>query len=264
LAEKFITYAERARLNDVVFTALFGDYETLNEVKVTRGMNSRFLCFTDNPKLKSDTWEIVVTPAKVPGDSIRSSRVIKMLGYQDFPKGTRSLYVDNSVSLIANPSDILDDWLQAGPMAFMHHSTRATVRDEFFVCSAYGLDNPSKIYSQYNFYKRRIPHILAEKPFWGGMIARVSDDSVDTFMNEWFSQYMRFARRDQLGINASAALTGISISAIEGRNDLAWSHNWPVVINRKNEIRDSIGQSVFRKPKIVLNGIRYAPRFYLK
>jgi hypothetical protein len=251
-------------LKDVVFTALYGDYETLNEVNVPTSLNSRFLCFTDNPGLKSNTWEIVVTPAKVPGDSIRSSRAIKMLGYQDFPKGTRSLYVDNSVSLLASPNDILDNWLQSGPMAFMHHSTRATVRDEFFICSAYGLDNPSIIYSQYKFYKRRIPQILAEKPFWGGMIARVSDDSVDTFMNEWFAQYMRFARRDQLGINAAAALTGIPISAIEGRNDLAWSHNWPIVMNRKNEIRDSIGQSVFRKPRIVIKGIRYAPKFYFK
>lgn len=250
-------------LKDVVFTAMFGDYETLNYVDVAKNSACEFICFTDNPNLKSETWQVVQTAPRIPGDNIRSSRAIKMLGHQRFPRGTRSLYVDNSVKLIVDPTKILDDWLVNRPLAFMGHSSRETVRGEFFICSAYGLDDPNKIYEQYRYYRDTVPQVLGQRPFWGGMIARESNESVDIFMEEWFAQYMRFSRRDQLAINATAAITGIEICRIEGRNDLSWSHAWPLATNRKVESRDTVGNSIFRKPKIILNGLHYAPRYYL-
>ena len=48
---------------DVVFTSLFGKYEKLNEIKIDKNPNTRYICFTDDDDLISETWEIfLITP----------------------------------------------------------------------------------------------------------------------------------------------------------------------------------------------------------
>lgn len=263
MASSIYQSGEILKLEDIVFTAMFGDYETLNEVPEEILSKCKFICFTDSPQLQSQTWNVVQVAPLVPGDSVKSSRAVKMLGHQNFPAGTRSLYVDNTVQLLVDPEIILDEWLRDCSLAYMHHSTRKTVRDEFFVCAVYGLDSFKKIFEQYNYYKQKFPNVLREKPFWGGMIARVTCEDVNKFMNEWFTQYMRFARRDQLAINAASKLSGITISPVDGRNDLNWSHKWPISKNRKVSTRYRNRGVFLRKLLLILNGLRYAPRFYL-
>lgn len=248
---------------DVVFTTVMGDYESMNELQLQSLGNCRYVCFTDSPKLTSSTWEIIRVEPFVPGDSVRSSRRIKMLGYQYFPSGTRSLYIDNSVKLGVPGDLVLDEWLVSGPVSFMHHSTRKTVRDEFFICSAYGLEVQEVLWKHFQYYKKNIPKVLIQQPHWGGMIARINDPMVDRLMLEWARQYERFSKRDQLSLNASSIVSGVPIHAIEGRNDIAPWHTWPITSNRKNETRSTIGDTKFRKVRIILNGLRFGARFYL-
>ena len=77
-----------------------------------------------------------------------------MLGHRYFPEGTRTLYIDNTVKLKVDGSIVLDDWLKESDIAFMRHYSRKTVRGEFFVCSAYGLDSQELIHKQFRFYKK--------------------------------------------------------------------------------------------------------------
>ena len=125
---------------DVVFTALFGQYESLNELMISKNSTTRYICFTDDPLLSSKTWEIKVVAPNAPEFPARSSREIKLLGHKFFPEGTRSLYIDNTVRLKVDGSIVLDEWLRNSKIAFMRHYSRKTVRGEFFICSAYGLD----------------------------------------------------------------------------------------------------------------------------
>ena len=248
---------------DVVFTALFGRYETLNEIEISMNPETRYICFTDDSSLTSKTWEIVVVESKIQRDPSRASREIKMLGYNYFPKGTRSLYVDNTVRLKVDGAVVLDAWLQESDIAFMRHYSRKTLRGEFFVCSAYGLDGQDKIWAQYKFYKQYYPQVLKERPHWGGMIARVGSVETNKFMETWKQQFDTFTKRDQLGINVSSIISGVSIATIDGENDRSEWHDWPVHTDRKTQMRDETSGRSFRKLRIIINALRYGYRYYI-
>ncbi len=248
---------------DVVFTALFGGYETLNELEILKHPNTRYICFTDDPTMTSETWEIFLVAPTTKANPSRASREIKMLGHKYFPEGTRSLYIDNTVRLRVDGAKVLDNWLQGCDVAFMLHAFRKTVRGEFFACSAYGLDEQAKIWNQYKYYRRDYPAVLHQRPHWGGMIARINSSKTDKFMNTWKTQFDAFAKRDQLSINVSSIISGVEIRSIEGENDASIWHEWPIHSNRQLQMRDSTSGRRLRKLRIVVNGIRYGYRFYI-
>ena len=247
---------------DVVFTALFGRYETLNELTVLRNPVTRYVCFTDDPSLRSETWEISLVELKNNVSPSRASREIKMLGHKNFPEGTRSLYIDNTVRLRVDGAVVLDDWLKESDVAFMRHYSRKTVRSEFFICSAYGLDEQESIWKQYKYYKQNYPAVLQQGPYWGGMIARVNSANTDKFMETWKEQFDTFTKRDQLSINASSMMSGIKLTTVYGGNDSSKWHEWPIHTNRQNLMRDKTSGRRFRKLRIIYNGLRYGYRFY--
>jgi hypothetical protein len=248
---------------DVVFTALFGSYETLNELEILKEAETRYVCFTDDPKLLSKTWEVILVEPAIKGHPSRVSREIKMLGHMYFPVGTRALYIDNTVRLKVDGSIILDSWLANAEIAFMRHYSRKTVRDEFFICSAYALDSQEKIWSQFKYYRQNYPQVLRDRPHWGGMIARINSESATKFMEVWKTQFDTFSRRDQLSINVSSVISGVGIRTIEGRNDSSDWHVWPVHTNRITTMREEQSEHAFRKLRIIINAVRYGYRFYI-
>lgn len=250
------------KMQDVVFTALFGQYESLNELEIVKNPNTRYVCFTDDAFLTSKTWEVLVVDSKIKETPSRASREIKMLGHKHFPDGTRSLYIDNTVRLRVDGANVLEEWLKEADIAFMRHYSRKTVRGEFFICSAYGLDDQKKIWNQYKFYKQNYRFILQQRPHWGGMIARINSPKTDRFMETWKEQFDTFTKRDQLSINVSAVISGIKIATIDGENDSSKWHEWPIHTNRQNQMRDKTSGRRFRKLRIILNGLRYGYRFY--
>ena len=250
-------------LRDIVFTALFGKYETLNELVIEKGPNCRYVCFTDDSTLRSETWEIVVVKSSLQESPSRSSREIKMLGHRYFPAESRTLYIDNTVKLKGDGSRVLDFWLKDGDLAFMRHYSRRTVRGEFFACSCYGLDEQDKIWNQYNFYRQNFRKILRNRPYWGGMIARVNNSQADKFMKTWNDQFNQYTRRDQLSINVSEHLSGVSIKTIEGGNDSSEWHDWPIHSNRNTNMRETFSGKRFRKIRIIVNGFRFGIYFYV-
>ena len=248
---------------DVVFTALFGGYESLNELLIEKNPDTEYICFTDDSSLKSTTWQVHVVEPSVPGNPARSSRAIKMLGHKYFPEGTRSLYIDNTVRLKVDGSIVLDAWLDSSEIAFMSHYSRKSVRGEFFVCSAYGFDAQETIWKQFKEYRTKFPNVLRQRPFWGGMIARVNTPQTDIFMETWTEQFRLHAKRDQLSINASSIISGVAIQRILRQNDSSEWHEWPIISERKLTHRDTTSLVRFRKLKIIGNGLRFGLRFYI-
>ncbi len=248
---------------NVVFTALFGQYESLNELTISRNPETRYVCFTDDISLTSETWEIMVVDSKAGVTPSRNSRRIKMLGHRFFPEGTRSLYIDNTVRLKVDGAIILDEWLKNSNIAFMRHYSRKTVRSEFFICSSYGLDEQNIIWSQYKFYKQNFPTVLKQRPYWGGMIARINSAETDKFMETWKNQFDKFTKRDQLSINVSSVISGVAITTIIRENDTSEWHDWPIHTNRKFQLRDNTSGRRFRKLSIVLNGLKFGYKYYI-
>ena len=89
-----------------VYTTLIGDYEELNEQPMAGQSKVPFLCLTDHPQLRSETWIPRHVSPLFPMDPVRSQRDLKLRAVDHLPGFDLSLYVDNTVLLEAPPEEI--------------------------------------------------------------------------------------------------------------------------------------------------------------
>jgi hypothetical protein len=226
-----------------VYTALLGGYEELNEQPTALDTVIPFICFTDDPNLVSETWQIHLTDPLFPHDMVRSQRDIKIRGHEALAQFDETLYIDNSVSLKQVPDIVLDEWLASTDLAVSLHSYRDRVIDEFDEVVALGLDDPSRVHEQLMHYAHLYSEVLYERPYWNGILARRHTEAVNKAMQLWFDHVLRYSRRDQLSANVAFSLAGIRVRGIEHDNLGSTMHRWPVDLKR----RVQQGNTVARK-----------------
>lgn len=225
-----------------VYTVLMGRYETLNEQPALRDSSLPRICFTDNPDLQSDTWEIRVVPPTLPLDPIRSQRLIKAKPFDFLPGFDGSLYIDNSVILKAPPEVILEKLSPDGGCVFIRHSFRTSLQEEFFEVIDTGLDDSVRVFEQFNHYKVSATPELDGPVIWTGLIIR--DHRVKNFgafSEIWASHILRYSRRDQLSVTVALKQSALAHLTVALDNyDSTW-HRWPVVSNKNQSRRTNAG-----------------------
>jgi len=216
-----------------VYTALLGGYEELNEQPIAAQSDIPFICFTDDPDLTSDTWQLVHVEPLLPLDLVRSQRDLKIRGHAALDGFDETLYIDNSVLLLKTPELILDEWLADADYAVSLHSYRERVIDEFDEVVALNYDDAGRVHEQLLHYSELYPELIHQHPYWNGMIARRRGAVVDAAMRRWFDHVLRFSRRDQLSANVALGLSGVRVNAIPIDNFDSELHRWPVDVKRK-------------------------------
>jgi F0F1-type ATP synthase membrane subunit b/b' len=232
----------------VVYTTLFGGYEQLNDGQAA-SPSIPFICFTDDPGLTSDRWEIRLVTPEFPFDLIRSQRIIKFRGHEALDGFDETLYIDNSVSLRSDANTLLDEWLANADVAIPLHSFRRSVAAEFAEVVATGLDDAQRVYEQFDHYAATQPEVLDARPLWSGMIARRPTPQVRAAFLHWLDQVLRYSRRDQLSARVAFATSGITLHEIEIDNQVSPWHEWPVNLERDTTRRFAAG--VMRVPDLL-------------
>jgi hypothetical protein len=220
-----------------LFTAITGEYETLNELQGPARGSLDALCFTDNPNLSSDTWKIVYIKPAFPLDPIRSQRSVKILRHAELLNYDQTLYIDNTVRLKVDPSTILDAWLANAELAMPEHSFRESVDAEFDAVIEHRVDSRDRVIEQHHHYADAYPQCLAEKPLWGALIARKNTESVALFERIWLDHVLRYSRRDQLSSVVAAEISGVSLNRVQLDNYDSTVHSWPIASDRSKEVR---------------------------
>jgi len=228
-----------------VYRALVGGYETLREESVAEKSEVDFVCFTDDPDLTSDTWRLVVVEPRFPADLVRSARHLKIVGHPVLDGYDETLWLDNSVALLAAPEAILDDWLAGADVALPLHSYRESVIDEAEAVLNAGRDDYVRVYEQLSVYLRTRTTAMARNPHWTGMLARRRTQLVDAAMQEWWEELLRFSHRDQLSFAVTVPRPGLRLRSVELDNFASALHTWPHVDNRRTDrpgpsLRDSL------------------------
>jgi hypothetical protein len=216
----------------VVFTILFGDYESLNELEVNRESNVDYIAFTDSDQVKSESWQVRRIMPRFKADSVRSQRLAKLSPPLIREEYEQSLYVDNTVKLKAPVNKILDSLLKDSVCTIPAHSHRDTLRQEFEVVLAANLDSRERIEEQFQHYEEFNPQILDEKPYWTGIIARSHGDELKKLENIWADHILRYSRRDQLSLNIAAQESGLQIRKLDIDNFESEFHQWPIYNER--------------------------------
>jgi hypothetical protein len=215
-------------MNPCVYTVLLGQYEQLNEQPVAQRSDWPFICFTDDPHLTSETWQIRLLEPLFPADLPRSQRQIKLLAHRFLPEYDVSLYIDNSVLLKVPPEEMLARWPLSSGLALCSHSFRATVLDEFLEVMRLGYDDQARLLEHLNHVQWHHPEVLQAKPMWSGvMLRRHHEPRVNAAMTLWFQHVLRYSRRDQLSSNLAFAQAGMEPDLVEESNLSSWCHSWP-------------------------------------
>jgi hypothetical protein len=211
-----------------VYTTLIGGYEKLNEQPVAAKSRLPFICFTDDPELQSETWQIRRVEPLFTLDPIRSQRVLKLLPHERLPDFDCSIYVDNSVVLKTLPEDLIEEHLGASAFCLPEHSFRNRVLDEFLEVEALGFDDQGRLFEQLNHYALEFPEVLEERPFWTAVLLRDHrDPKVRRMLEIWLAHVQRYSRRDQLSVNLAIKRAGLTPKVLRIDNHESWFHSWP-------------------------------------
>lgn len=234
-----------AKPRRVVYTALMGRYEQLNEQPLAEQSDVEFICFTDDIELRSDSWVIRIVEPRFPLDSVRSARYLKVRGTDLLSDYDETLWIDNSVRLRVTPEVLLADWLTDSDLAIPNHGWRTSVMGEFDAVAADGYDDPSRVYEQLIHYSTILPATLHETPYWTALLARRRTADVDAAMALWWDHLLRYSRRDQLSINFALASSGVQPKRVMIDNLSSPLHEWPVRVARNWDVtRDRMANAM--------------------
>ena len=192
----------------VVYTAIIGGYDTLNEPLV-KPDGVDFVCFTDR-EMESETWEIrKVTPLY--DDNTRTARKYKVLPHRWFPEYDYAIWQDGNFQVVG---EFLEQITDAKMRVYDHTScydVRNCVYAEANAIFALGQvpgkefkDNPYLIKEQMERY------ISEGYPKENGLLSsgvlyrKHTDSDVIKVLEDRWTEIKYGSRRDQLSFNYSA------------------------------------------------------------
>ena len=213
-------------MNKVIYTAIFGNYDSLEKPKfVPNGFD--FICFTDSD-IKSDFWKIEkVTPLYQ--DSTRNARKYKLLPHRFLPQYDISIWMDGNFLIINDLNELLYKYLSDRNFACHNHNNcildpRDCVYQEAEAILWLGQNDPNKKYKdEPSVIKKQIDGYFNEGyPHNNGLIVsgilvrRHKESNVIETMEKWWEEVKYGSKRDQLSFDYSVWKTGLNYNYIEG------------------------------------------------
>lgn len=220
-----------ARRKNVVYTCMFGYSEHFGNFDYS-DPDVDYICFTDDPDLKSDIWRFVLVncPAL---DPARLAKRYKHLPHLFLPEYERSIYIDNTIQLKVTPSSIFERF-KNDQMVMLRHPERNCIYDEAEVVKAARYDDPAVVDRQMEFYRRLQYPAKNGLNVSGFLLRNHSSLEMQNACFEWHSQLLLFSKRDQLSWKFCAWLTGFSPTTVNEDVHNNSMFDWPrfVVLSR--------------------------------
>ncbi|XYJ11579.1 glycosyltransferase domain-containing protein [Telluria sp. B2] len=196
----------------VVYTAVFGNYD---RVAPPNGKwDCDFICFTDNPDLVSDGWQIV--NVSLDGCSpVEVNRLYKMLPHRFLPSYEQSLYVDGNVKILANPNILSRKYLKDNFIAIPKHQDRDCIYEEAKICMEAGRVDREITECQMQRYANDGFPTKFGMTENGIIFRRHHDQRSVTLMSAWWDEYCNGGKRDQLSLAYLVWKLNVNVQLIE-------------------------------------------------
>lgn len=196
----------------VVYTALFGDYEDLLDPKIINE-NLDYICFTDNPNLKSNVWNIKLIPEYVGDfnkfnnkisfeelDFTRKARTIKTLPHVFLKDYDFSIWIDAGFLIVGDIINFINRYTKKDFLG-VSHSIRHCLYDEAYEVLRLKMDDEELIKKQIKKYENNnYPRNngLIES---GILFRRHGNHEIIKVMEDWFYEIINYSKRDQISFN---------------------------------------------------------------
>lgn len=192
-----------------VYTVIINGYDFLHEV-VNPDKNIKYVCFTDDESLRSDTWDVRYVEREF-DDPIVESRKYKMLPHL-FIDTEFSLYIDANIRLNKSPLEYMQKYFSRGDMLFFPHPDRDCIYREMAVCILGNRDLPQRLIEQVSIYNKcGCPEHSGL--YYGGIIGRRHyEKETVIFDEEWWDHFQKYSRRDQISLGYLMWKKGTEIS----------------------------------------------------
>jgi hypothetical protein len=222
----------------VVYTCLFGHSELFNDFKYERdGID--FVCFTDDPELRSEFWTIELLPRQLLHPALAAKR-IKALAHLYLAQYDWSLYIDNTVRLKAAPNQIFEQYLAPAKSALVcfRHYERDCIYAEAKVVIALRFDIPERVNTQmalYRYLGYPANNGLAKTTL---LLRRHHDPALQRVMKTWSDQVFSHSKRDQLSLLPACWFEGFEPEYLPIEFDAYQLLDWPVIKDNLRVPRD--------------------------
>lgn len=181
----------------VVYTAIFNNYDWLKEPVVV-SQDVDYVCFTDNDKLRSDCWDIVIVKDEKLNPSLFNRKIKLIYPYTYFKDYDYSLYVDGSVMIKGDVGTFVEKYIQASPVLMnFKHPNNDCIFVEIEHCINEGRGNAEQLQKQYDIYKADgMPEHFGLSD--NKIILRKNTELGYQLMQEWFDHVVNYSGRDQV------------------------------------------------------------------
>lgn len=200
----------------VVYTCLFGDYGVLEDPFPDNDAGYQRICFTDDPNLRSDCWDIVVLAESGLGPRI-DSRFPKLLPHRYLEAFDVSIYCDTRIRFNVSPPELARiENLGDVSLKCFPHPWRDCVYEEAETVIEAGICGEADVRRQMDRYRRR-GYPEHNGLFAGTVILRRHNDPRLVELSElWHSHFLHYGHRDQLSFDFVAWLKGFEYGTFQG------------------------------------------------
>lgn len=182
----------------VVYSALTGNYDDVHEL-LYKEEDVDYLLFTNNPSLKSKTWQVVFVGSEL--DNVLLSREIKMFPHKYLGDAyDMSIYIDANAVIYGEISNLTKYLKGEKTFAVSRHGERNSVKEEIDIIVTKGLVAKEDAFSQYERYLNDgfcDDMGLAECSI---LVRKHRNDDLIKLMECWWKEFVNGARRDQIAL----------------------------------------------------------------
>ena len=202
---KKLTEEEHNNNKIVVYTCITGGYDNLIEPSViTSGVD--YVCFTDNPNLKSKAWKIRPIPDELLSYSkVKQQRGVKILAHRYLSDYDISIWVDGAVQVKGDIKEYLKELDLSKYSVFIpEHPSRKCIYSEKDACVKIKKikgDEITLAEKQMNRYKNEGFPSNFGLVQTNVMIRRHNDMYCNELMERWWNELKDYSHRDQLSFN---------------------------------------------------------------
>lgn len=182
----------------VVYTAIFGGYDTLREPSVRSG-ELDYVCLTDSSSIKSRFWRIIKVERQFLCP-ILENRYVKMLPHLFFPSHDASLYVDGNIEIRKDPHPLFYKYRNPPALYAAKHPSRHCAYEEARYCVENGKLAEALALKQISHYRNQgfPPNFgLTENAL---LLRWHRDEKMIQAMEQWWSQFKKYGQRDQISL----------------------------------------------------------------
>lgn len=200
----------------VVYTCQFGGYGPLPNPFPDGASGFDRVCFTDDPSLTSDGWDVIVLEKSGLGPQV-DSRLPKLLPHRYLKDFDLSVYCDSRVHFKVDPIAFARmEALKTSSLKCFSHPWRGCVYDEAEVVIEQGIYDERSVRAQMDAYRRQ------GYPEQNGLMTatvllrRHNEPELVDLSELWHWHFLKFCQRDQLSFNFVAWLKGFEYEQFKG------------------------------------------------